>query len=337
MRDQLDRLFDRFRRRGDVQALGEVFDETAPELLRVAASLVRDANEADDLLQQTFLTAIERAGRYESSRRLVPWLLGILVHHAREERRRRARPLEAARLERPEPARPEARVFESEVGLELERALAGLSSDDRSVLEDYLRADKSPAEIARERGLAPGAARMRIHRGLDRLRKALPAGLVAGAAEAASAQGLGAVRTAVLRAGAAAARELAAGAAGVAAGATGGVAGASTAGLLGGLMGKKLILAGIAAALVAGMWLLVQGTARPGGEEREVAHAESSARARPEGSEVAAPLRDIPALSDLPSNGQARRSALTPAADPLLSGLRGRVLEHDGQPLWGAT
>ena len=43
-------------------ALGAIFDATAPELLRVAMSLVGAAGEADDLLQDTFLTAIERAG-----------------------------------------------------------------------------------------------------------------------------------------------------------------------------------------------------------------------------------------------------------------------------------
>jgi hypothetical protein len=32
----VDRLFARFCRSGDAQALGEVFDRTAPELLRVA-------------------------------------------------------------------------------------------------------------------------------------------------------------------------------------------------------------------------------------------------------------------------------------------------------------
>ena len=48
MRDQdLDRLFERFRGRGDVAALGAIFDATAPELLQVAMSLVREASEAE--------------------------------------------------------------------------------------------------------------------------------------------------------------------------------------------------------------------------------------------------------------------------------------------------
>jgi len=54
MRDRrLDRWFDRFRRRGDVRALGAVFDQVAPELLRVAMSLTREIGDAEDLLQET--------------------------------------------------------------------------------------------------------------------------------------------------------------------------------------------------------------------------------------------------------------------------------------------
>ena len=100
---RLERLFERFRRHGDVQALGQVFDETAEELLRVAMGFVREPGEADDLLQETFLTAIERARRYEAGKRLVPWLLGILVNRARERRRLARRGLDAARLERAGP------------------------------------------------------------------------------------------------------------------------------------------------------------------------------------------------------------------------------------------
>src|SRR5262245_46162988 len=329
MRDKHDRLFDRFRQRGDVRALGEVFDATAAELLRVASSLVRDANEADDLLQQTFLTAIERRERYDGARRLLPWLLGILVQHAREERRRRARTLEPARLARPEPARPETLALESEVDRELERALGGPSRDHRVVLDDYLRADKTPAEIARERGLSPGAARMRIHRGLDRLRKALPAGIVLGSAGAASAQGLGAVRAAVIRAGTTAAKEIALGA--------GSAAGAGTAGLLGGLMGKKLILAGGAVALTAGRWFVAEGGTRSKSEARggEIARGGMTDRvpAAPAVELVAAPRAES-AITVSPS-GEPARTALAVVVDPELSGLRGRVVEHDGSPLPG--
>src|SRR5262245_30081738 len=211
MRDQeLDRLFDRFRRKGDVPALGTVFDATAPELLHVAMSLVRDPGEADDLLQETFLTAIERAARYDAERRLAPWLLGILVHHARELRRLRAREIRPERLapstadgtearahEREPPHAPEQALSRRPAGA---RALPELSWGVRALREEFRQGGKTAAEIARAGGLASGAVRMRVHRALERLRRLLPAGLALGGAADARGRGLADVRAVVLTA-----------------------------------------------------------------------------------------------------------------------------------------
>lgn len=323
MNDQeLNRLFERFRRRGDVHALGEIFDASAPELLRVAMSLVREPGEADDLLQETFLTAIERAQRYEPGR-LVAWLLGILVLHARDRRRLRRREPDPTRLARRETAPPEAEAEGRELEQALERALAELSARERAVLEAYLYAGKGAAEIASEVGAAPGAVRMQIHRGLERLRRALPAGLALGTAGALQAQGLAAVRATVLRAGETAAANLAPGA--------GSALGTGTAGVL---MTKKLVVAGIVAALAAGL-LWLRGTGRSSS-----VGAEGTGR-----SVVLAPPRAVPSPELEPARSREARGGQpnrTPAGDPSArelgtdrAGLRGRVVEHDGSPVPG--
>src|SRR5512138_2231540 len=92
-----DRLFRRFQQTGDPRSLGQVFDRTAPELLRVALHPTRDRHRAEALPQSTFLTAIEKARQYDPRRRVLPWLLTILANHARQVHRRERRPL-------PEPA-----------------------------------------------------------------------------------------------------------------------------------------------------------------------------------------------------------------------------------------
>ena len=79
---ELEPLYERFRSANDLDALGEVFDRTAPDLLRLAAHLTRDASTAEDLVQQTFLVAIDRRASYERGRPLLPWLLGILSNEA---------------------------------------------------------------------------------------------------------------------------------------------------------------------------------------------------------------------------------------------------------------
>src|SRR6186713_534663 len=85
---EIEDLFERFRRDGDAGALGSVFDATAADLLAIARRVTRDRAEADDVLQSTFLAAIERAASFERGRSLRPWLVGILVRQAGLARRR---------------------------------------------------------------------------------------------------------------------------------------------------------------------------------------------------------------------------------------------------------
>ena len=55
----LNRLFLRFRDKGDGKALAAVFDVTARELLAVAGHLVARPEEAEDVVQLVFLRAID--------------------------------------------------------------------------------------------------------------------------------------------------------------------------------------------------------------------------------------------------------------------------------------
>ena len=100
IRAREDRLFERFVKNGDVRALALAFERTAPELWRVAAALCRDRHRVEDLVQDTFLVAIEDAASWDAGQALLPWLLGILVNRARHERRQARRQPETARLAR---------------------------------------------------------------------------------------------------------------------------------------------------------------------------------------------------------------------------------------------
>ncbi|MEQ1892900.1 MAG: sigma factor, partial [Planctomycetota bacterium] len=88
MHGEAERAFLAFREGGRPRDLARVFDLVAQELLLVAGHLARGGVEAEELVQQTFLTALERRASWDAGRPLVPWLLGILVRLARGERRR---------------------------------------------------------------------------------------------------------------------------------------------------------------------------------------------------------------------------------------------------------
>ncbi|HEU4420105.1 MAG TPA: sigma-70 family RNA polymerase sigma factor, partial [Planctomycetota bacterium] len=199
IRARHDRQFDRFRRTGDPRLLAKVFDATAAELWRVAVHLCRDRHAAEDAVQSTFLSALEARGEWDSSRPLLPWLLGHLGNRVREQRRA-TRVVDASRLEQRAEPDPATVVADREIGATCRDAIARLDEPYRSVLELHLVHGKAAHEIASELGIAAGTVRMRLHRGLDQLRQKLPAAIAGGvvAASQLSAASFASMRRAVL-------------------------------------------------------------------------------------------------------------------------------------------
>jgi len=193
----LEVLFDRFRRHGDSAALAEVFDRTAPEVLRVAMHLAASAAEAEDLVQSTFLAAIESAESFDRTRPLVPWLLGILANLARKAEQSRRRQPDHGRLSRPRQQAPDEAAEHRELSAELARVIDGLPEPYRGVLVLHLKNELSATEIAYALGRSPGTVRSQISRGMQLVRQALPASL-AGALLVAPVRGLAAIRTVVV-------------------------------------------------------------------------------------------------------------------------------------------
>src|SRR5262245_15439769 len=196
----IDRRFARFCRTGDPAALGQVFDATAGELLRVAAWLCGNRADAEDLLQRTFLCAIEDRARFAGERRALPWLVGILTNHARNLRRERAR-----RAALPAPAEPVA----DPVALAADAEFAAWLADTRraigapyaEVLQLHLEQGMNAAEIAAQLGRPAGTVRTQLMRALERLRQRLPAAFAAAVIAPHSAPvALAAVRAEVLAA-----------------------------------------------------------------------------------------------------------------------------------------
>lgn len=249
-------LFERFRRHADLDALGALFDRTAPALLRLALHLARDPAHAEDLLQATFVKAIEDRGRWDRTRPLLPWLLGILGHLHQQQRWRLGRRPDPDRLTKPRQASPFEAASARELGNAVENAIDALPAPFRPVLRLHLGYGHTPAEIAHALARPPGTVRSQLARGLARLRRLLPAGLATGVALAALApgRGLAAVRRAVL--GHPAASTAASTAASVAASTAASTA-APTALVLGTFTMKKLALPALLVALLAGafaMW-----------------------------------------------------------------------------------
>lgn len=178
MQPTVEDLFLRYRR-GDTRALAGVFDRTAPELWRVARYLSRSRNEADDLVQTTFLAAMQSAARWRPEQPLVPWLLGILANHVRMARRRQRREVPAAALVSRGPEDPVVAAEHEELRELLRRRIEELPETYRTVLVLQLEHGMTAAEVAHATGRPRATVRSQLHRGLELLRRALPAGVLA--------------------------------------------------------------------------------------------------------------------------------------------------------------
>ena len=147
--------------------------ENASWLRRLALSLVRDPNLADDLVQQTMVAALESAPQKSTKQR--PWLARILrnklyVRH-RTETRRHSREARVSIEECGE--LPHDAVERAETGRLITEALLRLEEPFRTTLLMHFHEDKSPKIIARELGINTTTVRTRLHRGLEKLRNEL--------------------------------------------------------------------------------------------------------------------------------------------------------------------
>ncbi|MEZ6021037.1 MAG: sigma-70 family RNA polymerase sigma factor [Planctomycetota bacterium] len=168
-------LFRRYRDLGDLAALGRLFDRLAPALGRVARRLHPQSPE--DLVQETFLTAIDARARWDGRRPVGPWLVGILANHAHQARRESGRRPEVDRLPEVEVLEPSRSLEAHELRGQIQGALAGLPESLRQVVEQCLVHGRKPSQVAVELGIAPGTARQRLWRGLGELRGQLKGAL----------------------------------------------------------------------------------------------------------------------------------------------------------------
>lgn len=75
-------------KRGDVTALAWLMERYGNDVLRTASLLLKDRYLAEDVSQETFLTAFQKAGQYRGDGSLKGWLLRIAINLCRGRMRR---------------------------------------------------------------------------------------------------------------------------------------------------------------------------------------------------------------------------------------------------------
>jgi RNA polymerase sigma-70 factor (ECF subfamily) len=160
-----------------------VYDRCAARVLAFHTRRVFDPEVARDLWAETFALAYEEWGKRRLRDRggTEAWLFGIarnvLAHYYRRGSAE-ARALGRLGLERPELARGDIEAIAELADLRHQRerlmeALNQMPEGERAVLTMRFADERSYAEMAADLGLTEDAVRMRVSRGLRRLRKRL--------------------------------------------------------------------------------------------------------------------------------------------------------------------
>ncbi len=161
-------------RRGNLDAFSELVRRYHAPVRAFLSVRLRGGDDADDLAQETFVTAWHHMRSFDPSRPLGPWLRALAFNHLRNYRRKhRAEPLgAAAELERLADERLDARQTQPDaVRMEaLKRCLEQMDGTLREMVR-FRYVDEMPlAELGRMLKLNHSTLTMRLHRLRDRLK-----------------------------------------------------------------------------------------------------------------------------------------------------------------------
>jgi len=88
-------------RRGDERAIRKLIDAYSPRLYNVALRILRNTQDAEDALQETFITALNKLDQFDGRSSFLTWIYRIAVNASlmalrkRRSRQRKEEPLEA--------------------------------------------------------------------------------------------------------------------------------------------------------------------------------------------------------------------------------------------------
>jgi RNA polymerase sigma-70 factor (ECF subfamily) len=162
----------------DELPVGESFEalyrRTFPRVYGYVASLLRDRAAAEDVTAQAFERAYRKRRSFRAARgSSEAWLFGIARNAALDELRRRKR--RAALEQDTEDVSSPAVEEYAELTLRRETvraALASLDGQERDLVALKFAADLTGAEIANVLGISESNVGTRLHRALEKLRKA---------------------------------------------------------------------------------------------------------------------------------------------------------------------
>jgi RNA polymerase sigma-70 factor (ECF subfamily) len=159
--------------RGDQAAFRTLLDRHARYLFGVAHAMSGSTTDAEDLVQETLLGALNSAQKFRGESSVRTWLVRILVNQVRMWRRsRKSRGLDETTSVTGSLASASAPVSSAvEAKLDLTQMLAQLTPEHRQVIILRELQGMSYAEMAQALDVPRGTVESRLHRAREELRK----------------------------------------------------------------------------------------------------------------------------------------------------------------------
>ena len=171
-------------RKGSSDAYVWLLKEYGPRLYGYFLRVTGSPAEAEDMVQDLFLTLLKKMNKYRHEGRFEHWLFRIAANQARDRHRRKARQGTTASLSTSGPddwaqnlagreALPEQETLKAEQQDRLTYALEQLEPLDREIIMLRHYGGLSFKEIAEQFQIPMGTALTKVHRGLHKLKNIL--------------------------------------------------------------------------------------------------------------------------------------------------------------------
>lgn len=160
---------------GDTEAFAVLVDIYKGPVFRLALRMTGSVQDADDLTQESFLRAYQELRRFRAGERFFPWLYTVCLNVVRNHlRKARTRQEETAGYETHETASALDDPAEAALGQERGRRLQGyllrLPVPVREALVLRFYEGMSFEDIASVTGDTLSSAKMKVYRGLEKIR-----------------------------------------------------------------------------------------------------------------------------------------------------------------------
>ena len=169
-------------RQGDSEAFRVLVEQHSRSVFRLAFRMIGNEQDAEDVVQESFLRAYRQLGRFESRANFGTWLYRITANCAVDLMRAKQARHDQSRAETLDDAvdttlsqlpDPERMAGSAEIQRRVTKALEGLSPLERAAFTLRHYEGRSIEEISRTLGLGTSAAKHSVFRAVKKLRAVL--------------------------------------------------------------------------------------------------------------------------------------------------------------------